>query len=81
MESLSEMSTRTVAGRTLVPMGKIAGRMTYTLTSRGETWRFIPDIRSTYLLRRIADGLQQDCATLEAAVAYVNAFEQRTDER
>lgn len=81
MEPLSEIAARTVLGRSLVPMGKVAGRMVYTLTSQGETWRFTPDIQARYLLRRIADGLQEDCVSLEAAVAYVNALEHPPETR
>lgn len=81
MDTLSEMSEHMVRGRTLVPMGKVAGRMVYQLTSQGETWRFTPDVHAFYLLRRVRDGSYRDFASLEAAVAYVEDFERRTDDR
>ena len=80
MGSSSEMSECIVLGRTLVPMGKVAGRMVYVLTSHRETWRFTPDIQGAYLLRRLTDGSYRECPSLEAAVAYVDAIEHQPEE-
>ncbi len=77
MESTLTMEERTVHGRVLVPMGRVAGRTVYQYVGGGETWRFIPDIKATYLLRRAGDSAYRDFASLEAAVAYVEAFEQQ----
>lgn len=71
------MEPRTVKGRELFPLGIVAGRTIYRLTSHGEAYHLTPDIRATYLLRRESDGYSGVFDTLETAVAYIATLEQQ----
>jgi hypothetical protein len=64
-----------VNGHTLAPLGMVAGRTIYRFTSHGEAYRLTPDLPTTYLLRRPADGYSGVFATVEEAVAYADALE------
>ncbi len=67
--------TRIVNGHALVSFGMVAGRTIYDFTSHGEAYRLIPDLPTTYLLRRPADGYAGVFGTVEEAVAYADALE------
>jgi len=67
--------SRTVNGHVLASLGTVAGRTIYHFTSHGEAYRLTPDLPSTYLLRRPADGYSGIFGTLEEAVAYADALE------
>ncbi|MGI8854232.1 MAG: hypothetical protein ACR2JW_00645 [Thermomicrobiales bacterium] len=71
------MEPRTVSGRELLPLGIVAGRAIYRLTSQGEGYRLTPDIRAGYLLRRESDGYSGVFDNLETAVAYIATLEQQ----
>jgi hypothetical protein len=71
------MEPRTVSGRELLPLGIVAGRAIYRLTSHGEAYRLTPDIRAAYLLRRESDGYSGVFDNLETAVAYIATLEQQ----
>jgi hypothetical protein len=69
------MESRTVNGHTLASLGMVAGRTIYSFTSHGEAYRLTPDLPTTYLLRRPADGYSGVFGTVEEAVAYADALE------
>ena len=69
------MESRTVNGHMLASLGMVAGRTIYSFTSHGEAYRLTPDLPTTYLLRRPADGYSGVFDTVEEAVAYADARE------
>jgi hypothetical protein len=69
------MESRTVNGHALASLGMVAGRTIYSFTSHGEAYRLTPDLPTTYLLRRPADGYSGVFGTVEEAVAYADAHE------
>lgn len=76
MEELQpQPELRTVHGRELTAFTRMAGRTAYLLQSQGITYRLTPDSKATYLLRRQSDGYSGVFATLEDAVASIDALE------
>jgi hypothetical protein len=71
--------TRLVHGRELTAFTRMAGRTAYLLHSQGVTYRLTPDSKATYLLRRQSDGYSGVFATLEEAVASIDALEREED--
>jgi hypothetical protein len=71
--------TRLVHGRELTAFTRMAGRTAYLLHSQGVTYRLTPDSKATYLLRRQSDGYSGVFATLEEAVAAIDALEREED--
>ncbi|MDQ6833110.1 MAG: hypothetical protein M3008_06910 [Chloroflexota bacterium] len=52
----------------------VAGRTIYTFMSHEEAYRLIPDLPTTYLLRRPADGYSGVFGTIEEAVGYADTL-------
>lgn len=70
-----DVEARTIHGRELLPIGKMAGRQIFTLTSRGVRYRLVPDIAASYALRREADGYYGLFDSLEEAIDHIEALE------
>lgn len=69
-----EMESRTVNGRELSPVGRIAGRIAYTFTLQGVVYRITPHTKTRYMLWRQSDSHYGYFDTLEEAVAHADVL-------